>query len=58
MDATQLRTIEVNAIKRAGAVLVQQQIWTQQQADQHIQAVNNEPDTQVNATIINAFLSY
>lgn len=58
MDAGQLRTIEMNALTRAGDILVQQQIWTQQQADQHTQAANNESDTQVNATIISAFLSH
>jgi hypothetical protein len=58
VDAAQLRTIEANALTRAGAVLVQQQVWTQHQADQQIQVVNNESDTQVTATIISAFLSH
>jgi hypothetical protein len=58
VDAAQLRAIEVNALTRAGDVLVQHQVWTQHQADQRIQVVNNESDTQVNATIISAFLSH
>jgi hypothetical protein len=58
VNAAQLRTLEMNALKRAGAVLVQQQVWTQHQADQQTQAVNNETDTQLHATIISAFLAH